>query len=66
MEEINLKKRGFEVCKEYENQNINLPIRKTKNSVCYDLEAAEDTVIPSIWKIVFKNFGKFILGNKDY
>lgn len=61
-----MKKRGFEICKEYENKNINLPIRKTKNSVCYDLEAAEDTVIPSVWTIVFKNFGKFILGNKDY
>lgn len=66
MEATTLKKRGFEICKGFEDKNINLPIRKTKNSVCYDLEAAENTIIPSIWKIVFKNFGKFILGNKDY
>ena len=33
-----------------EDKDINLPIRKTKNSVGYDLEAAEETIIPSIWK----------------
>ena len=39
--------RGFEVAKGFENQGINLPIRKTKCSAGYDVEAAEDTVIPS-------------------
>ncbi len=39
--------RGFEVAKGFENQGINLPVRKTKYSAGYDVEAAEDTVIPS-------------------
>ena len=42
--------RGFEVAKGYENSGINLPIRKTKFSAGYDIEAAEDTVIPSFKK----------------
>lgn len=40
------KVRGFEVAKGFENQNINLPVRKTKYSAGYDVEAAEDCVIP--------------------
>ena len=61
-----MKKRGFEVCKDYLDKDINLPVRKTKNSVGYDIEAAEDTVIPSIWKNIFGNFSKFIKGDKEY
>ena len=30
--------RGFEIVKGYENQDIHLPIRKTKNSAGYDVE----------------------------
>lgn len=40
------RKRGFEIAKGFENMNINLPIRKTKYSAGYDIEAAEDCVIP--------------------
>ncbi|MBQ9280557.1 MAG: dUTP diphosphatase [Clostridia bacterium] len=58
--------RGFEVCKGYEDKDINLPIRKTKNSVGYDLEAAEDVVIPTIWKTVFENVKRFMLGKHEY
>lgn len=39
--------RGFEIAKGFENSEINLPVRKTKNSAGYDIEAAEDAVIPS-------------------
>lgn len=39
--------RGFEVAKGFEDKKINLPERKTKYSAAYDLEAAEDTVIPA-------------------
>ena len=39
--------RGFEVAKGFENKSINLPMRKTKYSAGYDVEAAEDTIIPS-------------------
>ena len=44
------KKRGFEIAKGFEDKNINLPIRKTKYSAGYDVEAAEDTTIPSFKK----------------
>lgn len=38
--------RGFEVAKGFENKGINMPVRKTKFSAGYDIEAAEDCVIP--------------------
>ncbi len=38
--------RGFEVAKGFENQGINLPVRKTKYSAGYDMEAAEDCIVP--------------------
>ena len=44
------KNRGFEIAKGFENTEINIPIRKTKYSAGYDIEAAEDTVIPSLKK----------------
>jgi len=44
------KKRGFEIAKGFENAGINLPIRSTKHSAGYDIEAAEDTIIPSFKK----------------
>ena len=44
------KVRGFEVAKGFENAGINLPERKTKYSAGYDIEAAEDTIIPSFKK----------------
>jgi len=40
------KNRGFEIAKGFENQGINIPIRKTKYSAGYDIEVAEDCVIP--------------------
>ncbi len=42
--------RGFEIAKGFEDSNINLPVRKTKYSAGYDIEAAEDIVIPSFKK----------------
>ena len=42
--------RGFEVARGFENEGINLPVRKTKYSAGYDIEAAEDTVVPSFKK----------------
>ena len=44
------KVRGFEKAKGFEDKQINLPVRKTKYSAGYDIEAAEDTVIPSFKK----------------
>ena len=42
-----MKVRGFEVCRGFEDKNINLPVRKTKYSAGYDIECAEDTIIPA-------------------
>lgn len=39
--------RGFEVAKGFENEGVNMPVRKTKFSAGYDIEAAEDCVIPA-------------------
>ena len=44
------KVRGFEIAKGWEEKGINLPVRKTKYSAGYDVEAAEDVVIPSFRK----------------
>ncbi len=41
-----LRQRGFEVAKGWEDKDIHLPVRKTKNSAGYDVEAAEDIIIP--------------------
>ena len=45
-----MRTRGFEVVKEYVNKGINLPVRKTKHSAAYDIEAAEEVVLPSFQK----------------
>lgn len=45
-----MKTRGFEVVREYVNKGINLPVRKTKHSAAYDIEAAEEVVLPSFKK----------------
>lgn len=39
--------RGFEIAKGFEDVQINLPVRKTKYSAGYDIEAAEDCIIPA-------------------
>lgn len=41
-----MKIRGFEVAKGWEDKDIHLPKRSTKNSAGYDIEAAEDMIIP--------------------
>lgn len=41
-----MKLRGFEIAKGWENKNINIPKRSTKNAAGYDIEAAEDTIVP--------------------
>ena len=45
-----MKTRGFEIAKGFEDEEINLPVRKTKFSAGYDFECAEDVVIPSFKK----------------
>lgn len=40
------KVRGFEIAKGWEDKDIHIPIRKTARAAAYDIEAAEDIVIP--------------------
>lgn len=46
--------RGFEKVSTYEGE-LTIPKRATRHSAGYDFEAAKDTVLPSIWKTLFKH-----------
>ncbi len=50
-----MKTRGFEVCKGFEDKEINLPVRSTGRSAGYDFEAAEDVTVPSYYKLLLKS-----------
>lgn len=54
--------RGFEIVSSYEEKNVQLPIRSTQHAAGYDFEAAEDIVVPSIWKVLLK---ENVLGGKS-
>ena len=45
-----MKLRGFEIAKGWEDKEINLPIRKTQFAAAYDIESAEDIILPSFKK----------------
>ncbi|MFV0559943.1 MAG: dUTP diphosphatase [Enterococcus sp.] len=49
-----MKTRGFEVVTQYNDEDIHLPKRATHHAAGYDFEAAEDIIIPSIWKTGIK------------
>ena len=38
--------RGFKIAEGWENRDIHMPIRSTKHACAYDVEAAEDVLIP--------------------
>ena len=43
------RKRGFEIAKGYENKEINIPKRQTEHAAGYDIEAAENVIIPKFY-----------------
>ncbi|MCI1974551.1 MAG: dUTP diphosphatase [Limosilactobacillus sp.] len=43
-------KRGFKIVSRKRDQGLHLPSRQTASAAGYDFEAAEDFVLPSIWK----------------
>lgn len=45
--------RGFEIVRQYADQDLHIPYRTTKKAAGYDFEAAEDFTLPSIWKLNF-------------
>ena len=66
-----MKTRGFEVVSKYQDKGINLPRRQTLASAGYDIEAAEDIVIPRIWPLNFVRIFRLIrnghqLYERDY
>lgn len=64
------KVRGFEIAKGFEEKQINLPERKTKHSAGYDVEAAEDVIVPSFKKgmkpTLIKTGIKAYMGDNEY
>ena len=65
--------RGFEIVTKYKEEGINIPVRATNGSAGYDISAAQDITIPSIWNILSKNQGiqameedTVVEENKDY
>lgn len=42
----------FEKVTKYESADLAMPVRKTGQSAGYDMVAAEDYVIPSLWQMV--------------
>lgn len=52
--------RGFEVVEKYRNQHINIPCRQTLASAGYDIEAAKDITVPSIWRLNFVRIFRLI------
>lgn len=48
------KVRGFEIVTKYLDAELRVPQRATNSSAGYDFAAAEDIVIPSIWKLAGK------------
>lgn len=54
------KTRGFEICSRYRGKGLQLPQRQTVASAGYDLAAAEDITVPSIWHLRFVRIFRLI------
>lgn len=48
--------RGFEIISNFKDKNVNIPKRQTLSAAGYDFEAAENIVVPTIWKKVWKKW----------
>ena len=46
--------RYFTKCKDFVNEEFDLPHRSTKNAAGYDFYAPQDITIPSIWSTIWK------------
>ena len=60
------RQRGFEIAKGFEDKNINLPKRSTKNSAGYDFEVEQDTTIKSLPQTLAKQIFKFLIGKEEW
>jgi len=67
MEQINkLKQRGFEVVSAFEGSGINIPHRKTSRAAGYDIEAAENGMIPAGKKAIIPTGLKAYMGADEW
>lgn len=48
--------RGFEIISNFKDKNVNIPKRQTLSAAGYDFEAADNIVVPTIWKKVWKKW----------
>lgn len=65
------KKRGFAVVSRFANAGLSLPQRATSHSAGYDFTAAEDFLLPTIWRMNFVRLFRLIrnehpLTDEDY
>ncbi len=58
--------RGFEVVSDYEDKNIQLPLRKTSESAGYDIESAVDTVVSPHQVVVVPTGIKAFMNYDEY
>ena len=66
-----MKTRGFEIVSKYQDDNLTLPTRQTKQAAGYDFFAREDFLLRSIWRYDFIRLFRLIknehpLTNKDF
>ena len=66
-----MKTRGFEIVSKYQDDNLTLPTRQTKQAAGYDFYAREDFLLRSIWRYDFIRLFRLIknehpLTNKDF
>lgn len=53
--ERRVRTRGFEIVTKYTDKGLELPQRATKHAAGYDFAACEDTLLPSIWRTLFRH-----------
>ena len=56
----------FEKVSRFADKDIVMPIRKTSQSAGYDLVAAEDYIIPSVWQMVMETSEKLNVESDEY
>ena len=56
----------FEVVNKYKDADIALPVRKTDGSAGYDLAAADNYIIPSVWQMVNEVKGLWNVEDDEY
>lgn len=56
----------FEKVEKYKDQEIEMPRRKTAESAGYDMVAAEDYIIPSVWQMVAEASNMIEIESDEY